>query len=363
MLSITQSDLPKIISTVCLTFNKVPLIKGAPGIGKTHILRQWADDNGFALLVELLSTSDPMMFRGLQGIDTTGDEPQTVDCVPAIIKKVRDLKAQTGKRVMIFLDEFTLAPPSMQGAALTFLQDREINGVPLPDDTIIVTAGNSGEDSAAVFELTGPAQNRVVQYNLIPEFDDWNEWMLDNNGHPLLLGALKTHDDMFYEPKASEATGPFPSPRQWATVSDFMNYLDDQGESYKAGVNTATIHGLVGPEAASAVLATIDLADGLPSMEDIIESPKTAMVPPSNDRKRSYLVMAMCSSALARAELNERKKVAEATFEYMKRMPEAFTIAFIVGVCNAKTTSWALAARAKDVAKYAQHLGVMNQET
>lgn len=363
MLTITQSDIPGIISTICLQFNKVPLIKGAPGVGKTHIIRQWADDNGYTLLVELLSTSDPMMFRGLQGIDTTGDEAVTVDCKPAIIAKTERLKALTGKPVIIFLDEFTLAPPSMQGAALTFLQDREINGVPLPEDTIIVTAGNSGEDSSAVYDLTGPAQNRVVQYHLVPEYDAWSQFMLDNKGHPLLLGALKSHDEFFYEAKAGEATGPFPSPRQWHLVSDFMNYLDDTGQSYRGGVAVATVHGLVGAEAASAILSTIDLADGLPTIDEIMDSPNRATLPDVSDRKRQYLAMSICQSALARADIKDRKATAEATFEYIKRMPEAFVIAFIVGVCNVKATSWAMAERAKDVAKYAKHLGAINQDT
>lgn len=361
MLNISQAELGAIIA-MNVMFDKVPLIQGAPGIGKTHMIRDWCDANGYTLLVELLSTSDPMMFRGLQGIDSSGEEPTTVDCVPAIIKKVRDLKAKTGKPVLLFLDEITLAPPSMQGAALTFIQDREINGVSLPSDTRIVSAGNSAADSSAVYDLTGPAQNRVVHYYMQPTFKAWKQYMLDTGGHALLLGALETNDTFFFTEDASEATGPFPSPRQWSSVSELLNYIDETGGSYTSTINKATIFGLVGSEAGSAIVSTMDLADGIPTPEQIMSNPKGAIVPDNNDRKRLYLTMSVAQSMIARAQEGERKNVSDQVFKYMDRMPEAFMISFCVALSTVESMMWTYGYQAKYIGKYAPALGSLRKE-
>ena len=358
---ITQKEIPQIMERT-VRFNTVPLIQGAPGIGKTQMIRRWCEDNGFALLVELLSTSDPMMFRGLQGIDTTGDEPVTVDCVPAIIKKVRDIGERTGKPVVLFLDELTLAPPSMQGAALTFIQDREINGVKLPESTRIVAAGNSSDDSSAVYDLTGPAQNRVVHYYMKPTFDEWKKWMFDTGGHPLLIGALETNDDFFYTEKAADATGPFPSPRQWHRVSDLLNHIDETGDNRTSALNVATVYGLVGPEAGGAIISTIDLADGIPSPEEILRNPSGCLLPDSSDRKRMYLSMALAQSILARCDEKERKPVSAAVMEYATRMPESFIIAFMMSLANTASLNWVYGAQPKYVAKYAKHFGDLSRD-
>ena len=358
---ITQTALPGVITSM-VSFNWVPIIQGAPGVGKTQIIRQWAKKHGYSLLVELLGTSDPMMFRGLQGIDSSGDEPTTVDCVPAIIKKVRDLRDKTGKPVLLFLDEITLAPPSMQGAALTFIQDREINGISLPEDTRIVAAGNSVSDSSAVFELTGPAQNRVVHYYLQPQFEDWKTYMFEIGGHPLLIGALESHDDSFYTEDAADATGPFPSPRQWERVSDYMKDIDEKGKDYEGSITMATIYGLVGAHHGGAVMSTIKLADGIPTPQEILARPGGAVVPSEDDRKRLYLAMSVCQSLLARASDSERKSVSAAVFKYMERLPEAFMLAFILYVCKTDVVKWALGMQPKYVGKYSSHLGAFSKD-
>lgn len=360
-LPITHRDLPAVIK-MGVDFDNVPLILGSPGVGKTHVIRQWAKDNGYSILVELLGTSDPMMFRGLMAVDSTGDVPKTVDCVPAIIKKVMDIRAETKKPVLLFLDELTLATPSMQGAALTFLQDRELAGFKLPEDTRIICAGNSAEDSSAVYDLTGPAQNRVVQYQLEPVFEDWKNWMLERMGHPLLLGALEALGEFFYTDNAGEATGPFPSPRQWQHVSNMMNWCDETNTSYDALLPKATMFGFVGDQAATAVSAILDLADGVPTPKQIMRSPKSAILPSKDDRKRAYLAMSTCVTMIARAEQGERKAVAEATFEYMKRLPDSFVVAFMATLTQASTTGWALAARPRDVSKYGPALGALSKD-
>jgi erythromycin esterase-like protein len=148
----------------------------------------------------------------------------------------------------------------------------------------------------------------------------------------------------FVADNAAEATGSFPSPRcfhprQWAKVSQLLNNIDERGQKYNTTINRATMFGLVGDEAGSAVNALISMAEGIPTTAQIMSSPKTVKRPKDSDRKRLYLAMETCQTMLTRVEESERSTVAEATFEYMKRTPEAFILVFISAVARTELSS------------------------
>lgn len=356
-LHITTAQLPAILTMAVAHFNWVPLIQGAPGVGKTAMIEAWARDNGYAPTVELLSMADPLMFRGLQGIDNTGEEPKTIDCVPAVIQKVRDLRAKAKKPVLLFLDELTLAPPMMQGAALTFIQDRHINGVYLPDDTRIIAAGNSADDSPAVHALTGPAQSRVVHYTLEPSFKQWQQYAIGKNISPLLIGALESHSDFFYTDNAVDCTGPFPCPRQWDKVGAVLEYADDTGLAYASDAVRSTVNGLVGDAAASAVLATIELADGIPTPGAILKNPDKCIVPKVGDSRRNYLVTSLCLSMLARADDKvDRKALSTAIATYVGRLQTSHIISFVTACTKVPGAGWFTAMQAKFVTQYVKDI-------
>jgi len=74
---------------------------------------------------------------------------------------------------ILFLDEINRAPKDLLQAALTLIENREINGHKLGDGWIICCAGNPGSDSSdvlyAVKELDPALKSRLCAYTLSPK--------------------------------------------------------------------------------------------------------------------------------------------------------------------------------------------------
>ncbi len=73
---------------------------------------------------------------------------------------------------ILFLDEFNRAPKDLHQAALTLIENREINGHKLGDNWMIATAGNLGQDQTEVLyqvrDLDPALKDRLAHYNLMP---------------------------------------------------------------------------------------------------------------------------------------------------------------------------------------------------
>ena len=163
-----------------------------------------------------LSQFDATDLKGLPKIDTD-------EVVEWLIQNW--LYCLTNEDVMgiVFFDEMNLSPPSVQASAYQIIRDRCMGDVKLGDNIAIISAGNSTDDRANVFEMAKPLCNRFLHSTLLPPtLEQWTEWAIDNNVDNRILAYLQFKPNHLFDFKPDSPEDAFPTPRAWA---EYVNQL------------------------------------------------------------------------------------------------------------------------------------------
>jgi hypothetical protein len=188
------------------------MLWGKAGIGKSSIVKQIADTNGIGFVDVRISQLAPTDLRGLPVAD---HDNHTATWYPP------DFLPKTGQGI-IFLDEMNMAPPTMQGIAQQLILDRRVGNYVVPDGWFVWAAGNRKEDSATVFDMSGPLANRFNHYEVRESLDEFIEYGLPLGLNFLIAGFLKHAPDLLHLP-SPERNKPFPTPRAWMRANRLFN--------------------------------------------------------------------------------------------------------------------------------------------
>ena len=139
MQSIKPSKLPGFIKTN-LQAGLNTMICGGPGIGKSEIVQQVANDLNFGLVDFRANLFDPVDVRGVPHIMQVKDSTKryTRWAVPDVFP----IAERDGQNGIMFIDELTTAPPATQNAFLQLLLPRKIGDYTLPTGWSVIAAGN-----------------------------------------------------------------------------------------------------------------------------------------------------------------------------------------------------------------------------
>ena len=121
------------------------LLIGPPGIGKTAIMEQIAEECGVGLVAYTMTHHTRQSAMGLPEICTRGIEGKMVHTteytMSEIIASIYDCMEQTGKkRGILFLDEINCVSETLAPVMLQLLQDKKFGNQHIPDDWLIVAA-------------------------------------------------------------------------------------------------------------------------------------------------------------------------------------------------------------------------------
>jgi len=225
----------------------VPMLWGPPGIGKSAIVKQIAEEEGIGFIDLRLSLLDAVDLRGLPKFD----DGHVLWARPEFIP-------EKGSGIL-FLDEITTALPAVQNAALQLVYDRRCGPHRLGDGWSIVCAGNRKEDMAHVFNLSSALVNRIIHINCEVDVEDVIEYGVQQGWDENIIGFLKFRPSLIYtKPRIAE---PYASPRAY----EFLNNLLKNKIT-----NKEIIQGTIGVEAGTEFLTYLEVQKDLPDIDAVI---------------------------------------------------------------------------------------------
>lgn len=214
--TVNQTELLDVLINVSTV--RPVFIWGAPGIGKSSIVEDFANQVGLPCVSLLGSQLAPEDIIGVPQIV----EGKSVFCPPRMIAREEPY--------CLFLDELNACSQEVQKAFYSLIHDHRIGEYTLPKGSIIIGAGNRAQDSAIVKPMSSALINRMFHVELIASHRAWLEWAGQNNIHPYILEYIGLRPDHLWRqpPKTEE---PFSTPRSWHMLSDALyNYGDNVSE-------------------------------------------------------------------------------------------------------------------------------------
>ena len=206
-ITVTQDDLLEILLNVAPS--RPVFIWGAPGIGKSALVEQFADEMGVPCVSLLGSQLAPEDIIGIPQIK--GDTSEFLP--PKMIARKEPY--------VLFLDELNACSQEVQKAFYSLIHERRIGEYHLPEGSIVVGAGNRAQDSAIVKTMSSALINRMFHVQMKADARQWIKWAQKNDLHPWVIDyIIQRPDHLFSEPPKTEE--PFSTPRSWHMLSDAL---------------------------------------------------------------------------------------------------------------------------------------------
>ncbi len=207
---------------------------GAPGIGKTAIMAQVADELGLGLVDYSMTHHTRQSAIGLPFIERREyggvSYPISEYTMSEIIASVYETIERTGRTEgILFLDEVNCVSETLAPAMLRFLQSKTFGNHSVPQGWVVVSAGNPGEynKSARAFDIA--TLDRVKRIDVEPDYKAWRAYAVDAGVHPAVLGYLDLKPDDFYRVETKGRVRHFVTARAWMDLSNICRLYELRG--------------------------------------------------------------------------------------------------------------------------------------
>ncbi len=238
-----------------LVEQKVPtFLWGAPGIGKSSIVRQIADDKGVGFIDLRLALMDPTDLKGIPFYDK--ESHTALWAPPAFLPK-------EGEGIL-FLDELNAAPPSVQASAYQLILDRKVGEYELPDGWAIVAAGNREGDRGVTYRMPSPLANRFVHFEMEVNVEDWRLWAYSRGLDERVISYISYRSEHLFTFDAKSDVKSFATPRSWEYVNSILL------SSLTKELLLDTVSGAIGKDVAVSFLSFCKVMNRLPDIENIL---------------------------------------------------------------------------------------------
>jgi hypothetical protein len=201
------------------------MVFGPPGVGKTTILKDFAESRDYELRVKHLSRMDSTDWSGIpkQSQDYTEFLPISL------------FKPPKKKRLVIFFDELNTAMPQVLNAALDVILEKKADSETFSEkasfkpETIILAAGNLGpdEDGTYVEELSMAVKTRLIQVRLETNLKDWKDWAIEKKIHPKIISYIDSEEKLIDYNAFKNNEKQAPTPRGWERLSNIIKTIEE----------------------------------------------------------------------------------------------------------------------------------------
>ena len=289
------------------------MLWGAPGVGKSQGVRQIARLLSEATGKKVLVTDVRLLLFNpvdLRGIPTANAEKTLAVWLKPKIFQMDDSEDVVN---ILFLDEISAAPQSVQAAAYQITLDHTVGEHKLPENCIVIAAGNRVTDRSVAFHMPKALANRLCHIEVESHQKSWHNWAVKANIHEEVVSFLDANPEFLMDFHPEEDGLAFPTPRSWEMVSNVLNYT---------GTNTKEafpiIVGCVGERAAYALLEWNKVYDRVPEAKDVFDGTEKG-VP-----TRPETLYALAARIVAYAHNTITEKQLNHAIEYVVKMQVEF---------------------------------------
>ena len=209
-------------------------LMGPPGIGKTAIMEQVAEELGVGLVSYSMTHHTRQSALGLPYIESKsygGREYQVSEyTMSEILASVYDMMEESGlQEGILFLDEINCISETLAPAMLQFLQYKTFGRHKLPAGWIVVTAGNPPEYNKSVRDFDVVTWDRLKRIDVEPDLEAWKQYASEKGIHPAVSTYLDIRKSDFYKIETGVDGKRFVTARGWSDLSDMMKIYEEQG--------------------------------------------------------------------------------------------------------------------------------------
>ena len=211
--SVKQEELSEVLLNVSPV--RPVYIWGAPGIGKSALVEQFAESVGLPCVSLLGSQLAPEDIIGI---------PQIKDGTSEFLPPKMIARKEP---YVLFLDELNACSQEVQKAFYSLIYEKRVGEYHLPEGSIIIGAGNRMQDGAIVKTMSSALLNRMFHVQMKVDSSQWLAWAYQNGIHTWVTDYITQRPDhLFSEPPKTEE--PYSTPRSWHMLSDIL-------KEYRAG--------------------------------------------------------------------------------------------------------------------------------
>lgn len=207
---------------------------GPPGVGKTAIVSQVADEMGLNFVSYSITHHTRQSALGLPYIEheTFGGREYSVSeyTMSEIIAAVYHAMEESGvNEGILFLDEINCVSETLAPAMLQFLQYKTFGQHRLPEGWVIVTAGNPPEYNRAAREFDPAMMDRLKKIDVEPDLKVWSEYAQAHGVHPAVTTYLDSKPGNFYCMRADVRGQRIVTARGWEDLSRMLQAYEALG--------------------------------------------------------------------------------------------------------------------------------------
>ena len=200
-------------------------LMGPPGIGKTAIMEQIAQELGVGLVSYSMTHHTRQSALGLPFIVRKSYGGREYDVseytMSEIIASVYDTMEESGVREgILFLDEINCVSETLTPAMLQFLQYKIFGRHRVPEGWTVVTAGNPPEYNNSVRAFDIVTWDRLKRVDVDPDYAAWKEYAMNMGVHPAVTTYLEIKKGDFYSIESTVDGKRFVTARGWSDLSE-----------------------------------------------------------------------------------------------------------------------------------------------